>query len=156
MNSGGAVSEILLVEDNPNDVELILHVFQWCNLADRIHVAWNGEEALDYLFGTGTYEGKPGVKPKVILLDLKLPKVDGLEVLRKIKGDSSTRSIPVVVFTSSREERDIIDSYNLGVNSYIVKPVQFDQFANVIRDLGLYWQVINQPPVDNGNRKKAD
>jgi CheY-like chemotaxis protein len=89
MNSGGAVSEILLVEDNPNDVELILHVFQWCNLADRIHVAWNGEEALDYLFGTGTYEGKPGVKPKVILLDLKLPKVDGLEVLRKIKGDSS-------------------------------------------------------------------
>jgi two-component system, response regulator len=156
MNSGGAVSEILLVEDNPNDVELILHVFQWCNLADRIHVAWNGEEALDYLFGTGTYEGKTGVKPKVILLDLKLPKVDGLEVLRKIKGDSSTRSIPVVVFTSSREERDIIDSYNLGVNSYIVKPVQFDQFANVIRDLGLYWQVIDQPPVDNGNRKKAD
>ncbi len=156
MNSGGAVSEILLVEDNPNDVELILHVFQWCNLADRIHVAWNGEEALDYLFGTGTYEGKPGMKPKVILLDLKLPKVDGLEVLRKIKGDSSTRSIPVVVFTSSREERDIIDSYNLGVNSYIVKPVQFDQFANVIRDLGLYWQVINQPPVDNGTRKKAE
>ena len=156
MNSGGAVSEILLVEDNPNDVELILHVFQWCNLADRIHVAWNGEEAIDYLFGTGTYEGKPAVKPKVILLDLKLPKVDGLEVLRKIKGDSSTRSIPVVVFTSSREERDIIDSYNLGVNSYIVKPVQFDQFANVIRDLGLYWQVINQPPVDEGNRKKAE
>lgn len=156
MNSGGAVSEILLVEDNPNDVELILHVFQWCNLADRIHVAWNGEEALDYLFGTGSYEGKPGVKPKVILLDLKLPKVDGLEVLRKIKGDPSTRSIPVVVFTSSREERDIIDSYNLGVNSYIVKPVQFDQFANVIRDLGLYWQVINQPPVDDMNRKKAE
>ena len=156
MNSRGAVSEILLVEDNPNDVELILHVFQWCNLADRIHVAWNGEEALDYLFGTGSYEGKPGMKPKVILLDLKLPKVDGLEVLRKIKGDSSTRSIPVVVFTSSREERDIIDSYNLGVNSYIVKPVQFDQFANVIRDLGLYWQVINQPPVDNGTRKKAE
>jgi len=156
MNSGGAISEILLVEDNPNDVELILHVFQWCNLADRIHVAWNGEEALDYLFGTGTYEGKPGMKPKVILLDLKLPKVDGLEVLRKIKGDSSTRSIPVVVFTSSREERDIIDSYNLGVNSYIVKPVQFGQFANVIRDLGLYWQVINQPPVDNGTRKKAE
>ena len=156
MNSGGAISEILLVEDNPNDVELILHVFQWCNLADRIHVAWNGEEALDYLFGTGSYEGKPGMKPKVILLDLKLPKVDGLEVLRKIKGDSSTRSIPVVVFTSSREERDIIDSYNLGVNSYIVKPVQFDQFANVIRDLGLYWQVINQPPVDNGTRKKTE
>jgi two-component system response regulator len=159
MNSGGAGSagsEILLVEDNPNDVELILHVFQWCNLADRIHVAWNGEEALDYLFGTGPYDGKPVGRPKVILLDLKLPKVDGLEVLRKIKGESFTRSIPVVVFTSSREERDIVDSYNLGVNSYIVKPVQFDQFANVIRDLGLYWQVINQPPVDGGNRKPPD
>jgi two-component system response regulator len=153
MNSGGGGGEILLVEDNPNDVELILHVFQWCNLADRIHVAWNGEEALDYLFGTGPYEGKQPTRPKVILLDLKLPKVDGLEVLRKIKGDTNTRSIPVVVFTSSREERDIVDSYNLGVNSYIVKPVQFDQFANVIRDLGLYWQVINQPPIDHENRK---
>lgn len=149
MSSGGGGSEILLVEDNPNDVELILHVFQWCNLADRIHVAWNGEEALDYLFGTGPYEGKLPIRPKVILLDLKLPKVDGLEVLRKVKGDLATRSIPVVVFTSSREERDIVESYSLGVNSYIVKPVQFDQFANVIRDLGLYWKVINQPPADN-------
>jgi len=149
MKSGTTGAEILLVEDNPNDVELILHVFQWCNLGDRIHVAWNGEEALDYLFGTGTYEGKSIGRPKVILLDLKLPKVDGLEVLRKIKNEPATHSIPVVIFTSSREERDIVESYALGVNSYIVKPVQFDQFANVIRDLGLYWQQINQPPVEN-------
>jgi CheY-like chemotaxis protein len=149
MNSGTTGAEILLVEDNPNDVELILHVFQWCNLGDRIHVAWNGEEALDYLFGTGTYEGKSIGRPKVILLDLKLPKVDGLEVLRKIKNEPATHSIPVVIFTSSREERDIVESYALGVNSYIVKPVQFDQFANVIRDLGLYWQQIYQPPVEN-------
>ncbi|NYT16830.1 MAG: response regulator [Methanomicrobiales archaeon] len=155
MDSVGAGAEILLVEDNPNDVELILHVFQWCNLGDRIHVAWNGEEALDYLFGSGAYEGKPAGKPKVILLDLKLPKVDGLQVLRKIKENPQTRSIPVVVFTSSREERDIIESYNLGVNSYIVKPVQFDQFANVIRDMGLYWQVINQPPVENDKNRKS-
>ena len=148
MDSMGAGADILLVEDNPNDVEPILHVFQWCNLGDRIHVAWNGEEALDYLFGTGPYEAKAAGRPKVILLDLKLPKVDGLQVLRKIKENPQTRSIPVVVFTSSREERDIIESYNLGVNSYIVKPVQFDQFANVIRDMGLYWQIINQPPVE--------
>jgi CheY-like chemotaxis protein len=154
MDAVGSGSEILLIEDNPNDVELILHVFQWCNLGDRIHVAWNGEEALDYLFSTGPYSGKAVGRPKVILLDLKLPKVDGLQVLRKIKENSRTRSIPVVVFTSSREDRDIIESYNLGVNSYIVKPVQFDQFANVIRDMGLYWQVINQPPVENGKKNQ--
>jgi CheY-like chemotaxis protein len=153
MNPATTGAEILLVEDNPNDVELILHVFQWCNLGDKIHVAWNGEEALDYLFGTGPYEGKLAGRPKVILLDLKLPKVDGLEVLRKIKNEASTHAIPVVVFTSSREERDIVESYALGVNSYIVKPVQFDQFANVIRDLGLYWQVINQPPIENNKLK---
>ncbi|HUU74836.1 MAG TPA: response regulator [Methanoregulaceae archaeon] len=143
-------AEILLVEDNPNDVELILHVFQWCNLSDRVHVAWNGEEALDYLFGSGEYLGRELViKPKVILLDLKLPKVDGIEVLRKLKNNTSTRNIPVVVLTSSSEEKDIIESYNLGVNSYIVKPVQFDEFAHVIRELGLYWQMINQPPLDD-------
>ncbi len=111
---------------------LILHVSQWCNLR-QIHVAWNGEEAL-ITFGTGTYEGKSIGRPKVILLDLKLPKVDGLSH-RKIKSEPATHSIPVVIFTSSREERDIVESYALGVNSYIVKPVQFDQFANVIRDL---------------------
>jgi CheY-like chemotaxis protein len=154
MNTGGGSAEILLVEDNPNDVELILHVFQWCNLGDKIHVAWDGEEALDYLFGKGSNDKKPAGRPKVILLDLKLPKIDGLDVLKKIKGENATRSIPVVVFTSSREERDIVESYNLGVNSYIVKPVQFDQFANIIRELGLYWQVINQPPVDTSKTNK--
>jgi two-component system response regulator len=154
MNSGGGSAEILLVEDNPNDVELILHVFQWCNLGDKIHVAWDGEEALDYLFGKSSNDKKHVGRPKVILLDLKLPKVDGLDVLKRIKGENVTRSIPVVVFTSSREERDIVESYNLGVNSYIVKPVQFDQFANIIRELGLYWQVINQPPIDNSKTNK--
>ena len=139
--------EILLVEDNPNDVELILHVFQWCNLSDQVHVAWNGEEAINYLFGDST-TSKKRLKPKVILLDLKLPKVDGIEVLRRLKSEESTRNIPVVVLTSSREERDIIKSYDLGVNSYIVKPVQFDEFAHVIRELGLYWQMINQPPIN--------
>jgi two-component system response regulator len=147
MSDKGISADILLVEDNPNDVELILHVFQWCNLSDRVHVAWNGEEALDFIFGKGAYEGRNiEDRPKVILLDLKLPKVDGIEVLRRIKGEPKTRTIPVVVLTSSREDRDIIETYNLGVNSYIVKPVQFDEFANVIREMGLYWKMINQPP----------
>jgi two-component system response regulator len=139
MNERGTGAEILLVEDNPNDVELILHVFQWCNLSDRVHVAWDGEEALRYIF-------EKDQRPRVILLDLKLPKVDGIEVLRRLKSDQSTKTIPIVVLTSSSEERDIVESYNLGVNSYIVKPVNFDQFATVIRDLGMYWQMINLPP----------
>jgi two-component system response regulator len=139
MNERGAGGEILLVEDNPNDVELILHVFQWCNLSDRVHVAWDGEEALSYIF-------EKNQRPRVILLDLKLPKVDGIEVLRRLKSDQITKTIPIVVLTSSSEERDIVESYNLGVNSYIVKPVNFDQFATVIRDLGMYWQTINLPP----------
>jgi len=148
MENTGKTAEVLIVEDNPNDVELILHVFQWCNLSDRVHVAWNGEEALDYVFGTGPYRGRDvNDKPSVILLDLKLPRVDGIEVLKRLKGDPKTRSIPIVVLTSSREERDIVESYNLGVNSFIVKPVKFDDFANVIRELGLYWRIINQPPV---------
>ncbi len=147
MSDKGISADILLVEDNPNDVELILHVFQWCNLSDRVHVAWNGEEALDFIFGNGAYEGRnTDDRPRVILLDLKLPKVDGIEVLRRIKSDPKTHTIPVVVLTSSREDRDIIETYNLGVNSYIVKPVQFDEFANVIREMGLYWKMINQPP----------
>lgn len=153
MSSGGKNADILLVEDNPNDVELILHVFQWCNLSDKVQVAWNGEEALDYIFGKGSFSGRdPKVRPKVILLDLKLPKVDGLEVLRSLRRNPETRTIPVVVLTSSREERDIIESYDLGVNSYIVKPVQFDEFANVIRELGLYWKTINQPPVNPSDK----
>ena len=150
MTDRGSHAEILLVEDNPNDVELILHVFQWCNLSDQVHVAWDGEQAIDYIFGEGEYggEGRPD-RPKVILLDLKLPKVNGIEVLRRLKSDPMTKTIPVVVLTSSSEERDIVESYDLGVNSYIVKPVNFDQFATVIRDLGLYWQMMNLPPHKN-------
>jgi two-component system response regulator len=140
--------EILLVEDNPNDVELTLRVLKKNNLTNRVHVVRDGAEALEYLFGSGAYAGRDvNHIPKVILLDLKLPKVDGMEVLWRIKADERTRSIPVVVLTSSREERDIVDSYRLGVNSYITKPVDFEQFTEAVRQLGLYWLLLNQPPV---------
>jgi two-component system, response regulator len=140
--------EILLVEDNPNDVELALHALKKNNIANSIHVVRDGAEALDFLFGTGANAGSPiNHKPKVILLDLKLPKVDGLEVLKRIKSDERSRMIPVVVLTSSREERDIVESYKLGVNSYITKPVDFEQFTEAVRQLGLYWLLLNQPPV---------
>lgn len=140
--------EILLVEDNPNDLELALHALKRHHLANRIHVARDGEEALDFLFGAdGRPGGAPNGVPKVILLDLKLPKVDGLDVLRRVKGDPDLRKVPVVVLTSSREERDVVESYELGVNSYIVKPVDFEQFTEAVRQLGLYWVLLNQPPV---------
>jgi two-component system response regulator len=140
--------EILLVEDNPNDVELALHALKKNNLTNNIHVVRDGAEALEFLFGTGAYaERNPNHTPKVILLDLKLPKVDGLEVLKRIKSDERTRLIPVVVLTSSREERDIVESYKLGVNSFIVKPVDFEQFTEAVRQLGMYWLLLNQPPV---------
>jgi two-component system, response regulator len=140
--------EILLVEDNPNDVELTLHALKKNNLANRIQIVRDGAEALEYLFGSGADAGGDiNHKPKVILLDLKLPKVDGMEVLKRIKADERTRSIPVVVLTSSREERDIVESYRLGVNSYIAKPVDFEQFTEAVRQLGLYWLLLNQPPV---------
>ena len=139
--------EILLVEDNPNDVELTLHAFKENNLANQLHVVRDGAEALDFIFGQGTYAGRSlSAHPKVILLDLKLPKVDGLEVLRQIKADERTKTIPVVVLTSSREERDIVESYQYGVNSYIVKPVDFDGFADAVRHLGMYWLLLNHPP----------
>ena len=139
--------EILLVEDNPNDVELALHALKKNNIANRIEVVRDGAEALEFIFATGAYAQRSiGNGPKVILLDLKLPKVDGLEVLRQIKSDPRTRAIPVVVLTSSREDRDIVESYNLGVNSYIVKPVDFEQFTEAVRTLGLYWLLLNQPP----------
>jgi two-component system response regulator len=139
--------EILLVEDNPNDVELMLHAFRKHNLSNRIHVVRDGVEALEFVFGTDAvahHSAEPS--PKVILLDLKLPKVDGLEVLRRLKTDPRTRAIPVVMLTSSREERDIVESYQLGVNSYIVKPVDFGQLVESVQQLGLYWLLLNQPP----------
>jgi CheY-like chemotaxis protein len=146
----GAMVEILLVEDNPSDVELALHALQKNHLANNIQVVRDGAEALDFIFCSGAYANRGENnchKPKVILLDLKLPKIDGLEVLRRLKSDEETRSIPVVMMTSSREERDIVDSYRLGVNSYIVKPVDFDQFTEAVRQLGLYWVLLNNPPI---------
>lgn len=142
------IVEILLVEDNSSDVELTLHALKRYNLANRMHVVRNGVEALEFIFGTGAYAQRsilPG--PKVILLDLKLPLVDGLEVLQHIKDDPRTRMIPVVVLTSSREERDIVESYRLGANSYITKPVDFEQFTEAVRTLGMYWVLLNLPPV---------
>ena len=142
----GAV-DILLVEDNPFDAELALVALKENRLANRVFHVEDGEEALDFLFSRGRYadRGKRQL-PRVVLLDLKLPKVDGLEVLRQIKTDPETRLIPVVVLTSSREERDVVESYRLGVNSYIVKPVEFEKFSSSVRDLGFYWLLLNQPP----------
>jgi len=139
--------DILMVEDNPCDLELALDAFRRHNLANHIQVARDGVEALDFLFCTGTFKNRVNpVHPKVVLLDLKLPRVDGLEVLRRIRSDPRTQSIPVVVLTSSREEADITNSYNLGVNSYIVKPVDFKNFSEAVRQLGFYWLLLNQPP----------
>ncbi len=139
--------EILLIEDNLNDAELSLYALRKFKIANHIHHARDGAEALDYVFGSDTNTAQSPVQnPRLILLDLKLPKVDGLEVLRKLKANETTRTIPVVVLTSSREERDIIESYNLGVNSYIVKPIDFEQFTEAVRDVGLYWLLLNQVP----------
>ncbi len=146
MNSGNAV-EILLVEDNPNDAELTMRALSKHNIANKLFVVRDGAEALDYIFADGNYsDRKIEDVPKVVFLDLKLPKVDGLEVLRKIKSDERTKTIPVVMLTSSREEQDIVRSYKLGVNSYIVKPVDFDKFVDAVSELGLYWLLLNQPP----------
>lgn len=143
----GEPVEILLVEDNPHDAELTLRSLKKNNVSNRIHVVRDGAEALDFLFGKGAYAGRSlRDGPKVVLLDLKLPKVDGLEVLRRIKSDAQARKVPVVILTSSKEERDIVESYKLGVNSYIVKPVDFAQFTDAVQQLGLYWILLNQPP----------
>jgi len=139
--------EILLVEDNPNDEELTLRALKKNNIANNVHVVRDGAEALDFIFASGIYAGRRvESRPKVILLDLKLPKVDGLEVLKRIKSDERTSMTPVVVLTSSKEERDIVESYKLGVSSYIVKPVDFDKFIQAVSQLGLYWLLLNQPP----------
>jgi len=141
-------AEILLVEDNPADAELALRALKKHNLANRVVHVSDGEEALDYIFARGAFSARSVENgPKVILLDLKLPKVDGLEVLRVLKSDPRTRLFPVVVLTSSREEQDIIESYRLGVNSYIVKPVDFDQFLAAVKEIGWYWLLLNQPPL---------
>lgn len=139
--------EILLVEDNPNDLELALHALKKHNLANNIQIARDGVEALDFLFGEGSFEGRLVTDtPKVILLDLKLPRVNGIAVLERVKADPRTRNIPVVVLTSSREDPDVATCYKLGVNSYIVKPVDFEQFVKAVQQLGLYWLLLNQPP----------
>ena len=139
--------EILLVEDDPNDVELTLRVLRKNNLANKIHIAGDGEEALDFLFCRGKFSDRQfDNPPKVVFLDLKLPKLNGLEVLRELKKDPRTQPIPVVVMTSSREQRDLVDGYRLGVNSYIQKPIDFGEFQAVIKDLGYYWLIVNQRP----------
>jgi CheY-like chemotaxis protein len=139
--------EILLVEDNPNDVELTLRALKKHNISNKVYVVNDGAEALEFIFATGGHaERDINDQPKVILLDLKLPKVDGLEILRRVKSDERTKTIPVVVLTSSKEEKDLVESYRLGVNSYVVKPVAFESFVKAVSELGLYWLLLNQPP----------
>ena len=144
------VVDILLVEDNADDVELALHALRKGRLANRIQVARDGEEALEFLFCTGAFSHRSfDNPPRLVLLDLKLPKVDGMEVLKQIKNDPRTKTIPVVILTSSKEERDLVSGYHLGANSYIQKPVDFDQFRSTVKNAGLYWMVVNQPPPVN-------
>ena len=147
MSDTNNIIEILLVEDNPQDLKLTLRALKMANLANHIHVARDGEEALQFIFCEGPYAGrKIENAPKVVLLDLKLPKVDGKEVLERIKNDPRTKMIPVVVLTSSKEQKDLVESYKLGVNSYLVKPVNFEGFAAAVQELGMYWLLLNQPP----------
>jgi len=145
------IVEILLVEDNSSDAELALHALKKQNLANHIELVTDGVEALDLLFRRGAYANRTcDTYPKVVLLDLKLPKLSGIEVLREMKADARTRTIPVVILTSSREERDLQEAYSLGANSYIVKPVDFAQFNEAVRQIGLYWVLLNQRPEPNG------
>lgn len=139
--------EILLVEDNPNDVELTLRALRKNNFVNNIHVVTDGEEALEYFFATGRYQDRDiRSTPRLVILDLKLPKVDGLEILRRVKSDERTKTIPVAILTSSKEESDVIAGYQLGVNSFIVKPVDFEKFMSTVKELGMYWLLLNEPP----------
>jgi CheY-like chemotaxis protein len=147
------LGRILMVEDDPKDVELTLTALEDYKLANEVVVARDGEEALDYLYCRGNFTTRPPENPAVLLLDLKLPKVDGLEVLQQIKSDEKLRMIPVVVLTSSREERDMVASYTLGVNAYVVKPVDFHEFINAVKELGIFWAVINEPPPGSVRKK---
>lgn len=140
------VKKILLAEDDPNDVELTLAALAEYRLANKVIVARDGAEALDYLYRRGEFADRPAGHPMLVLLDLKMPKVDGLEVLRQVKGDPALKTIPIVVLTSSREEQDIVESYNLGANAYVVKPVAFDKFVEVVKQLGLFWILVNETP----------
>lgn len=140
------MERILMVEDDPKDVELTLSALEEYKLANEVVVARDGEEALDYLYCRAKFANRSNHNPAVLLLDLKLPKVDGLEVLRQVKSDEKLKLIPVVVLTSSREEKDMVSSYKLGVNAYVVKPVDFHEFVNAIRELGVFWALINEPP----------
>lgn len=150
MSEDSAV-EILIVEDTPEDLELALRALRKANLSNSIKVARDGAEAVEFIFGEGPHLGRKVENgPKVILLDLKLPKIDGMEVLRRLKADPRTRAIPVVVLTSSKEQKDVVESYQLGVNSYIVKPVNFERFAAAVQELGMYWLLLNQPPRIDG------
>ena len=149
------LTKILLVEDDPNDVELTLSALRANHLANEVIVARDGEEALDYLFRRGPYGSREAGEPAVVLLDLKLPKVSGMEVLERIKDDPQLRTLPVVVLTSSREEQDLVRSYNLGTNAYVVKPVDFHDFIEAVGQVGLFWAIINQPPPSGLNRQRG-
>ncbi|MCB9016475.1 MAG: response regulator [Lentimicrobiaceae bacterium] len=141
-------TDILLVEDNPDDAELTIRALKKNNLANNLVHVWDGEQAFDYLFARNKFAGRnKEILPRLILLDLKLPKIDGLEVLQEIKTNEMTKTVPVVILTSSKEDRDIVESYKFGVNSYIVKPVDFASFITAVKEIGLYWLILNQPPV---------
>jgi CheY-like chemotaxis protein len=140
------LGRILIVEDDPNDVELTLTALGEYNLANEVVVTRDGQQALDYLYCQGEFHARPNENPAVMLLDLKLPKIDGLEVLQQVKADERLKMIPVVVLTSSNEEKDMMRSYSLGVNGYVVKPVDFHEFVNAVKELGIFWAVINEPP----------
>jgi len=140
------LGRILIVEDDPNDVELTLTALADYNLVNEVVIVRDGQQALDYLYSRGEFAGRPGENPAVMLLDLKLPKVDGLEVRRRVKSEERLKVVPVVVLTSSHEEKDMMRSYQLGVNAYVVKPVDFHEFVNAVKELGVFWAVVNEPP----------